>query len=429
MDRRLAQHFNYRGLFMAIICILASLSTMAYFPIIELLTVMSISTPSTLYAYYNYAVFGVSMISSLGMVIAVYKGKISSGAFKGILLIVLVAMIYTIYGLFYKENNEFFVYFFLWAVPALFVGLFIPSMGNSFINIILEPLVLIMGIASISASRKYISLGISHLNTLSFGGTNYQGLSYTAALCVGFELFYVFLAPDDHRLRFFCSMLGRIIEIAVGIGAVFSVFVSGGRGGLLVLILNIFMFLMFLKIKNTYSKGANRAIQILLGLMIIVMALILIRQFSGNALVSDSFDRLVSFINRSGSNSVWNQGRNTIYSDAFHRISDNPLFGYGIFNTDVLSGEPYPHNIFLETWINAGFLYMVIWLCILVSLWKYCIRATKIDFNNGWILFLLTYSTVFLNVSGTYLWCSELWFLIGLMLSMPLMNDAEDSNT
>lgn len=401
----------------AIIGIVASFSTMAYFPVIEILGHISVNTSPTLYVLYNYAVFGISIITSAYCVIVVYKGKVSKRTIYGIGLVLLVVLLYFIYNLFYEEDYNFFLYFFLWAIPAVLVGLYVPIVNNKATLKVLELVAAIMGIACILASRNYLSVGVSHLNTLSFGGTNYQGLSYTASLCVGLELFYVFIASENHRFRFFCSKIGKIFEVLLGIGAAFSVFVSGGRGGLLLLVLNVFLFLILLKTKNKYGKRGNRIIQILLIILIIVFGIMLVRQFSGNTLISDSVDRLMSYLIPSSGSAVWNSGRSTIYADSIDLIKRNPFLGYGFFNVGALKGEPYPHNIILETWINAGLIYMILWVVIIIYVWKLCIVLYRVSIDNGWALFLLAYATVFLSVSGTYLWCSELWFVIGLWLS------------
>lgn len=406
---------------LALLCILASLSTMIYFPIVEILGQFSITVNSNIYALYNYAVFGISIVVSTITLISIRKGRIHRSTAKGLGLVLLIVLLFFVYSLFYQENEGFFLYFLLWATPALLVGMLIPTINNSNIPKLLEPVALIMGIASITAASRYLSIGISHLNTLSFGGTNYQGLSYTAAFCVGLELYYIFLASGKDRFRLFNNIVGKMIEVLVGLGAAFAVFVSGGRGGLLLLVLNTLFFLVLLRSKNIYSERGNRIIQILLITLIILSILIMVRHFRGNSLISDSVDRLMSYINPTSGSIVWNLGRNNIYKDAIKAIVDNPVYGYGFFNNRVLGGEPYPHNVLLEAWINAGFLYMVLWLIILISLCRYVFLITKMNLDNGWTLYLLTYSIVFLSVSGTYLWCSELWFIIGIMLSGQIL--------
>ncbi len=405
-----------RGYVYAVICIMASLSAMVYYPVVELLNRISVPVSSRAYLIYNYAVFGISIAVSI-MTVASKKGKLSLGVAKGVGLIILVTLLFLIYGLFYRQNSQYFLYFFLWAVPALFVGMFVPSVDNPSVIKLLEPVILIMGIASTVASVRYLAAGVSHLNQLTYGGTNYQGLSYTGAFCVGMELYYIFIASEEKRFRIFNTKAGKITEILFGLGAALSVFVSGGRGGLVLLILNVLVFFILLKQKNKYSRRSSRIIQILLIALIVLLVAVLFRVFSGNTLVSDSVDRLLSYISPTAKSDMWNEGRSNIYRTAFRAIADNPIYGYGFFNSSALNGEPYPHNFLLETWMNAGFIYLALWLFIIISLLRFVIKLIKENIDNSWVLLILTYAFAFLSVSGTYLWCSQFWFIIGVMLS------------
>lgn len=405
---------------------MAALSTMLYYPVIHLLNVIGVSVPTVTYTYYNYAIFGCSVICSLFYLLRVKKGKVSNKASRGLLLFILIPLIYLAFGMFVPEENSYFTYFFLWALPALCVGTFLPSLENHTLPKILEILSFLMCLAAFLASLQYLSLGIAHLNTLNFGGTNYQGLSYTAAFCIGLELFFVFLAPQEYHSLFFAGTFGKICEIGVSIGAAFAVLVSGGRGGLLVVVLDIIIFLFLLRKKNELSSWSTHVVRIFIVLLVLVFAFVFTRNFDDNknAIVSDSMNRLLSFLNfRSGdlTNPAGGKmgifGRSNIYAESIEVIKNSPIIGSGIFNMKATNGMPYPHNFILETWIHAGFLYMVLWVGIFISLWRKGATIASKSIEHSWILFILSYVTVFLSVSGTYLWCSELWFLIGVLFS------------
>lgn len=417
---------NVNKPWLAVVSIMAALSTMLYYPVIHLLNVIGVSIPTVTYTYYNYAVFGCSVICSAFYLFKVNKGKVSTKASRGLLLFVLITLIYLVFGVFVPEDNTYFTYFILWALPALCVGTFLPSLENHMLPKILEILSFMMCLAAFLASRQYLSLGIAHLNTLNFGGTNYQGLSYTAAFCIGLELFFVFIAPQECHFLFFAGTFGKICEIGVSIGAVFAVLVSGGRGGLLVVVLDIIIFLFLLRKKNELSSRSTHIVRIFIVLLVLVFVFIFIRNFvdNGNALVSDSMSRLLSFLNFT-SGDLTNPtggrmgifGRSSVYAESIEVIKNSPVIGSGIFNMKATNGMPYPHNIILETWIHAGFLYMVLWVGIFISLWRKGATIATKSIGHSWILFILSYATIFLSVSGTYLWCSELWFLIGVLFS------------
>ena len=418
---------------LAVITIFSALSTMAYYPIIHLLNSIGITVQASMYTVYNYAVFAFALLTSFLYFFKEKKRELPIAVGKGIGVFVLVLIIFFVYGIMVPEDTTYFMYFFLWALPALCMGSCESSISNVSTPRLLELLSVLMGLASTLASWDYISIGISHINTLNFGGTNYQGLSYTAAFCVGMDLYNLFIAPEEYHFRFFTTVAGKIIEAGTGIGAFLAIVVSGGRGGLLVAVLNIIIFLALLKEKKQVSLIGNRILAVLMIILILLFGFVLIRNFSENAIVSDSLSRLLSFLNFSSgdltnpaSDRMGLFGRFRIYADSIEIIKQHPIFGSGIFNLTAMKGMPYPHNMILETWIHAGFLYMVLWLVIMVMIWKRIIVLSRFDIKYAWLFFFISYSTVYLSVSGTYLWCSELWFVIGAVgaSTMIVTNDA-----
>jgi len=404
------------------LCILASFSTMAYFPVVELLGCISIRVPAMLYELFNYAVFGTAFVGAAFGFIG-KRGVVPDKMIKGFGLMFLVVGLYYVYGLFVEENTTYFLYFFLWAIPAMLVGAFVPTVGDSGIPKLLEVLTIMMGVASFLSVMRYLSLGVSHLNTLSFGGTNYQGLSYTAAFCVGLELYYVFIADDGDRFPIFRTTAGKIAEIVTGVLSAFSVVVSGGRGGFILMVVNTLLAFYLIGQKNKVRNVKRRALPAFIIVSIGVFVVIL-TQIGGNSLISDSLGRLSSVFSPTDQETSYNGGRNIIYSTSFELIYRSPVLGYGIFNLRD-TGMAYPHNIVLETCMHAGVFYMLLWGYAFYSIWKNTFRYLKADLNHTWILLYVTYFSVFLNFSGTYLWCSQLWFIIGVLCANdPAVNEA-----
>ena len=401
----------------ALVCVVASFSSMLYFPLVELLKTFAVNVRVSTYLLYNYSVFTVSITATILSIVA-RRCKLTIHIVKGVALIVLILLIYIVYGIFVNEDRTYFLYFVLWAIPALMVSLLIPVSNNTKIVSLLEIISLIMGVTAFISAMKYLTSGISHLNTLSFGGTNYQGLAYTAAFCVGLELYFAFVIEDTCKLRFFRRGIGKTVEALTAFIAAFAVFVSGGRGGLLLLILNIILCFFMVQTKIKTSKSNVRIRSVFFLILAVCLACMFISKYGKNEMVGSSLERLSTIMTLEDSESTYTAGRITIVSNAIQLIKEKPLFGYGLFNLKDTYGMVYPHNIILETWMHAGFFYMLFWLGIVIRLWimSYRLIADRSS-QNAWIVFFIAYSTIFLNVSGTYLWCSEIWFSIGVMLS------------
>ena len=149
------------------------------------------------------------------------------------------------------------------------------------------------------------------------------------------------------------------------IGIMFmSQYLSASRTGLIGLVFILFAFL--------WDKRFRRIIWKLTPLIIIVI-IILVVSF-GNILLSTMQDGLL--YKRLASGGFLLGGRLNIWKSSIAIIADHPLFGIGPYNfkeiypsymlweesTEYLSA----HNLFLQTWIELGFLGLLALLCILV---------------------------------------------------------------
>lgn len=112
-------------------------------------------------------------------------------------------------------------------------------------------------------------------------------------------------------------------------------------------------------------------------------------------------------------------GRDVIYSNAIIGIYDHPVFGNGIGSFERIYGT-YPHNFILQTWYEAGFLYMLIMtLPIFYSILR-IIFSEHIDKKIKYsFIFIFSIGIVRLFLSFEY-W-KEMFYWIYLFMSLLLI--------
>ena len=100
-----------------------------------------------------------------------------------------------------------------------------------------------------------------------------------------------------------------------------------------------------------------------------------------------------------------------IYFFLFYPINFNLFIGNNIFVDNIYT---YPHNIFIDIFINTGFIGLIIFLIVIVYLFK---KIKKhLSKNNFFILMILFQSFLMANLSGFLF--SNILFNSALALSM-----------
>ena len=111
---------------------------------------------------------------------------------------------------------------------------------------------------------------------------------------------------------------------------------------------------------------------------------------------------------------VESKGREYLYRVTLEAIQRRPLLGYGIMGDQVCTGGSYAHNLFLEFWCQFGIFVGSALALLLIS---FVIKALYHARKNAGVLFVLLFVClvfVKLMISGSYLYESWLYFLIGL---------------
>jgi O-antigen ligase len=301
-------------------------------------------------------------------------------------------------------NNLSIQLFFLFSFPSLLIGYIVGY--NSEINFFRRGFIfvsLLISFAIIKISNDLYTANFEDFDTI-FGGASYQTLSYTCAFCYSIILFN-YLYPINARLSF--NVIFESLSLFFLLALFAAIILSGGRGGAVVAILNTFLFILFrYKIKGIFIFSLT--IFFLFSLVIINSSFYEVFLARGT--------RVFSYISGSGIDVSETSGRDEIWEFCMAFIYKKPLFGYGIFSYTTYLGPFYPHNFFLEVFVQGGIFYFIFWLFVLVIFFlKLRIILIK-DKKNILLLTTVVTSFSFLSFSGTYLQSGLFWFSLMVVL-------------
>lgn len=306
----------------------------------------------------------------------------------------------------------------LMVIPAIFAGNYMASTINRAIPTkILFYFSLIVVFGVIRTLPSLLSVSVTELFEI-FGGGQYQALSYFCSFA-GLVLFSENLKRTKYySLSFFCN----IIFIAI---LFIGVVLSGGRGGLIVLIFGS-IFVAF------YNGGVRLVSKFILVALVMLTSFFVFSNglYSYTDRIDQSIARLFSFISSKGIDMDGSSNRDEFYLNALILIKQNLIFGLGFFGTVDLLGDYYPHNLFLEVLLQGGIIYLLITILILVIFFYRLYLILKRRKNEDVILITVIYSFIMLMFSNSYIQEPVFWFSISYVFSYPLYTNLQkDENT
>lgn len=301
--------------------------------------------------------------------------------------------------------------FFVLVLPATFVG-YITARSNilSLINKFFIFAASLVFLAVLRILPRLISLPVIELMDV-FGGGQYQAFSYFCAFS-----FLIFLRHSlyQNQAKLWLKLGYFFILLVLFAGVI----LSGGRGGMMVVVIGLIIFtfrkyglLKFLR----YSIIAALSITVVLYIAIAL-------NFPFADRVSESFDRLFSFISSDGIDMEGTSNRDSFYAVATAKISESLIYGYGIFGLVEELGEYYPHNIFLEVLLQGGIILLIVFLVIMGFFFYKLSRLIKLKKDQDIILIPTIYSVVLLLFSSSYLQEPFFWFSIVYVFSCSINN-------
>ena len=301
------------------------------------------------------------------------------------------------YGASYATSE--FLYFLLWGVTSLLVGICLA--GRNALDIMAQWLDVIWPMLTIG-TLAYLARGLTiQWIATEDSGMNYQSASYYAALSFGITYYCTFLRQNDNwRFRWTKSRAYRIIgRICLPLQFA-AAMLSGGRGGFLdVCVLSLLITYIELKRRKSAVTG-----------------------FFTIGILSSLVAYLLWFISNNKSLlGMWRlfaaSGREDIYGLSIRLFLEKPIVGYGFFGyIDQLGIYRYPHNIILQLLLSVGLVGTFILVFFFVSILLNLSQGSSAEVYL--IVILLTDCLVRLSFSGSFLYDTCFMFIVGYLCNM-----------
>ena len=231
-------------------------------------------------------------------------------------------------------------------------------------------------------------------------GMNYQSIAYYTAQLFGLTIFCILVERKRH-------ILINLILYALLIVQFITCFFSGGRGGLVLLILYLLLFL--------YKKiqlQKNNIISITSIILSIVLFIFIIQQF--NIFNTAGFYRLLETFHQGDSN------RAILQAAALQSFYDSPIWGHGIGSIFFEIGT-YSHNFITDIMVELGIIGLILILVMLAICMKFLIKNAN-NYNSLFITIIFIYALTLNTFSGYWLANHLLWFVFGYIISIRKIN-------
>lgn len=256
---------------------------------------------------------------------------------------------------------------------------------------------------------------------LNDNGLNYQTVSYLAAYAAGLAEYYLICKNDMKWLALFnLPFMGIVMSFIVLINAL-SILISGGRGGLVVFVAELFVSLAIWIKKNTVSSQS--LLKILFVILLVFLAAFFSFRFANKANIATSgFERVINtflYGDRSG--------RSFIQKMSFESFLKSPIFGHG-FGSVFYEINGHSHNFFFDVLLETGIVGLIIWISMFLYTIRRLVLFAKNDITDSLWLFFFLDGFIMSLFSGYYLAQLPLFWVITFVLCKKTESKSEQDN-
>lgn len=375
---------------------------------------------SFIYILYCILVGGANIVLVLKYIIEKNKNI----SFNELFLLIIFPMIVSTLFLITEFNSSvenyqakrFYLFFLLFTIPAVYAAIYVNITGIS--KNLIKWFELIMIFISLSLFSSIYIPFFQGIRFESFGGANYQTVSYLAAFAFGLNLYFLFVEENNDRFKFTQKKLYVFICILLLFFQFGAIFLSGGRGGIIL----AFIYISYISLVVWKRKKIEKVLRLIITCTFSTLILIFLAPYLfKNSLFSNGLYRVFQFVSNDFTiNWEGTSGRNEVYIHAIRLINESPIWGYGLYG--YLDYSTNPHNIFLEILLNGGILFFtfcgasVLYLTVKLDL------MIRQDVRNRFLVILLIYPLIVLMFSGSYLISAQLWFVIAIVFTYKSRN-------
>ncbi len=233
---------------------------------------------------------------------------------------------------------------------------------------------------------------------------SYQNGAYFAAYALGLNLYYL----TNYEMLFENKVLRLIRPIfrILPFLQFYTVCVAGGRGGFVLAIILIALYLYINRQKLIQQR-------IIIGISRIVLILLIVMAIFHNKIsfASSGFSRIRAFlIMRSDSN------RSALWSEAINGFKESIVVGNGVGSVWYIIGI-YSHNLFLDLLCETGLVGTAMLVFVIIKYFVNQKKAIQLNPLNQFPLLIFICGFTMSMFSGYYLTNPQLWFSIFYVLS------------
>ncbi len=307
--------------------------------------------------------------------------------------------------------SKWFIFSVLYVWPAVFIAIDVATENS--LDQMYKWVDMLAVLISLGMVPTLMSLELG--TRMNMAGDSYNAIAYMGAFAVGILLYGIVSPYQELRFKIFQLKSYKILSVVFILINVAAVFISGGRGGALLLILNVIICLF------TFNRSGKEIIKkTLFAVIALALFIFVFGRFLNAYGLSDFFEmgieRTFSYISGGSIDMSETSDRDEVYKAAFENISNYPILGQGVFRTMSMYGG-YPHNFFLEILVDGGIVYLIFWLFYLIFFMNIFRRTIRKNPAKRYLLIFATLPFLSLLFSGTYTNDSYLWFVLAYIFT------------
>lgn len=236
-------------------------------------------------------------------------------------------------------------------------------------------------------------------------GFNYQNLSYMAAYAGGLSEYFIITSKTHKYNGIFNRKIGIILGYFMIATNFCTILLTGGRGGLVLLVITTFFSFWFF---NRHNEELNIKIihSTFLYLIILLISLFCLWYVNTLELETSGVKRIIGFLSGDG-----DSGRGLLRNKAIDAFISSPVIGHGFGSVFWELGE-YSHNILTDILVELGIVGFLLFFYILRRFFKAIRIIIRNNVTEVFWLYIFMFGITKYMFSGYYLSSLALWISI-----------------
>lgn len=390
------------------------LAFLSYFQIFaSTISALILTLMPSLVTYKQYVML-ISIITALALGYNILKyPRAIKNIVKGGLVVFVFFILYNMTQLSYDissdKYNSFFLVLYGQTLPAVLLGSYLATKADVQLEIKrLAPLfgTLFTLIAAFTVFFTTTTTSAGYID--SENGLNYQSTSYLAAYSVGLLLYYYSMKDSVKWFSIFNNQwVKRLLPLMIFLDFI-SCLIAGGRGGFVLLIAQIILFIYYM-LKHSKSSLNKKPLHLFFFILIGIFGYFSVRYAAHSTIETSGYERILGAIR-----DVEDTGRSELREKAIQTFNNSPIYGHGIGSVFYEIGE-YTHNCFTDILVEAGLIGLTIFVIILFKCYKKSKKLIRSNFSDYFWVVILLNGFIMSLFSGYYIAIIPIWWVMSFI--------------